>query len=53
MGAAFNHFLLSQSHYSPLSFLTAMSLTATHAENAKEENDYCKPGGVQWHRKFS
>lgn len=44
MEAVFNHHLLSQSHYSPLAFLTAVSVTVTHDENSsanKEENGYC------------
>lgn len=33
MGVAFNHYLLSQSHYSPLTLLTDMSIIVTDDEN--------------------
>lgn len=41
MGVILNHYLLSQSHYSSLTFFTATSITVAHGKNcsANEEKN--------------
>ncbi len=39
MGAMLNHYLLSQSHHSSLTFLTATSITVTHGENGSPNEE--------------